>query len=272
MKEYLIAVDMEGVHGVKGEPYEVSVAAIALGTPSYQQAVASATQEVNVAVDALFASGADRVVIWDNHAARDNLDFSKIDPRAEKLVVDRTKGRLEFLKDFHFEGIVFIGYHSRAGSINGTMAHTYNGFDIQYMKVNGKQLGEFDFDSHIAGEYGVPPIFAASDDVCVRQVLECNPDVVTVVTKYAKGRRKADFRDENEVLSEIAEGVRQAAAKKISPVKFTYPCAFEIRYSSMDVAEWRMAEFSKKLTVSYGEDAHTLCVTLQNVDELRMFL
>ena len=143
---------------------------------------------------------------------------------------------------------------------------------IQYMKVNGKQLGEFDFDSHIAGEYGVPAIFAASDDVCVRQVLEGNPDVVTVVTKYGKGKRKADFRDENEVLSEIAEGVRQAAGKQIPFVKFTYPCAFEIRYSSLDMAEWRMEELSKKIPVSYGEDAYTICVTLQSVEDLRLFL
>ncbi len=40
--EYLIAVDMEGVHGVFGEPYNVSVRAIGVGTESYTKAVVSA--------------------------------------------------------------------------------------------------------------------------------------------------------------------------------------------------------------------------------------
>lgn len=271
--EYLIAVDMEGVHGVFGEPYNVSVYAVGIGTESYAKAVAAATQEVNVVVNALFEKGATRVLVWDNHAARDNLDFSKIDPRAEKLVLDRTKGRLTFLSDYNFAGIVFIGYHSRAGSVNGIMAHTYNGMDIQYMKINGKQVGEFDIDSFIASEYNVPALFVASDDVCVGQVLEHSPKTVTVVTKIGKGRRKGIPREESEVLKEIDAGVREALERKIEPIKLTFPCSYEIRYSSMDVAEWKMEELSKQFPgLHYGEDAHTLQVTLQNVDELRPFL
>ena len=58
-KEYLIAVDMEGVHDVMGEPYNVSVRPIGVDTKQYATAVASATKEVNVAINALFESGAD---------------------------------------------------------------------------------------------------------------------------------------------------------------------------------------------------------------------
>ena len=128
--EYLIALDLEGVHGVMGEPLSVSPYAIGVGTGQYEVAKASAVQEVNRAVKALFDGGATRVLVWDNHGARDNIDFSLVDPRAEKLIVDTQKPRLEFLKDYAIQGIVFLGYHSKAGAINGNLAHTYNGMEI----------------------------------------------------------------------------------------------------------------------------------------------
>ena len=70
---------MEGVHDVMGEPYNVSVRPISKDTKQYATAVASATKEVNVAIHALFESGATKVFVWDNHAGGGNLDFSKID-------------------------------------------------------------------------------------------------------------------------------------------------------------------------------------------------
>lgn len=264
---------MEGVHGVAGEPYNVSVRPIGRDTKQYVTAVESATKEVNVAINALFESGATKVFVWDNHAGGGNLDFSKIDPRAKQFIPDNPSLRLAFLSEYHFAGILFIGYHSKAGSINGTMAHTYNSIDIQYMKINGKQVGEFDIDSYIAGEYAVPPIFVASDDVCIGQVLEHSPDTVTVLTKIGKGRRKAEFLDEAEVLSAIDKGVREAVSKKISPTKLTFPCEYEIRYSSMDMAEWVLeSRIGQIPTLHCGEDAHTLQVTLRNIDDLRPFL
>lgn len=270
--EYLIALDMEGVHGVMGEPANVSLFAIGVGTGQYEVAKASAVQEVNAAVKALFDGGATRVLVWDNHGGRDNIDFSLVDSRAEKLVIDRSKGRMTFLSDYNFAGIVFLGYHSKAGSVNGTMAHTYNGRDIQYIKLNGKQVGEFDIDCYIAGEYGVPPIFAASDDVCVGQVREHSPSTVTTLTKIGKGRRKAEFLDEAIVLQQIEEGVGKAMKKEIPFTKLTFPCEFEIRYSTMELAEWYMEILPEKLRgLHYGEDGHTLQVTLQSMDDLRVF-
>ena len=268
--EYLIALDLEGVHGVVGEPLEVSPYAIGVGTGQYEVAKASAVAEVNRVVKALFAGDATRVLVWDNHGARDNIDFSLVDSRAEKLVVDKTKPRLAFLSDYHFQGIVFIGYHSKAGAVNGNLAHTYNGMEIQYVKLNGKQVGEFDIDSYIAGEYGVAPIFAASDDVCVGQVREHSPSTVTVITKIGKGKRKAELFDESAVLQEIEKGVGEAMKKKIPPTKLSFPCEFEIRYSKMEMAEWKMEILSQQFEgLHYGEDGNTLCLTLDSIDALR---
>ena len=219
--EYLIAVDLEGVHGVVGEPYQ------GLGRVScpeeYQKAVAAATKEVNAAVAALFDSGATKVCVWDNHGGGGNLDFSLIDSRAQQVKPDNSRPRMEFLSEHDFKGLVYIGYHCKDGTINGVLAHTFSSVNMQYYKINGQAKGELDFDTCIAGSYGVPAIFAASDDLCDQQMQECNPDTVTVITKYAKGRNKADFRDSDEVVRDIYEGVKRAVKANIQPITTNAP-------------------------------------------------
>ena len=273
--KYLIAVDLEGVHGTAGAPFhgEMPHRSLPRDSSYYTQAVELATKEVNVAVKALFDSGAKEVCVWDNHGGGGNLDFSKIDARARNLIPDRAQLRMEFLRDEHFDGVVFIGYHSKAGSINGVMSHTYNGWEIQYIKLDGKQLGEFDFDARIAGEFGVPAIFAASDDIAVKQFSECNPLTETVVTKYGKGRHEAEFREEETVLDEIYVGVKRSVSSGAKPVKFRFPCVLEIRYTRLEIAAYHLETLSEKVSgLGYGEDGNVLKATLQNIDDLRLFL
>ena len=272
MKEYLIAMDIEGVHGVCALPYNESpIYALPRTSDEYKQAVVNATREVNAVVDELFACGAEQVYVWDNHGGGGNLDFAEIDPRAKQLVVDAKKPRMEFLSRYHFDGILYIGYHTRAGTPRGILSHTYNSIEIQYYKINGKQVGEFDIDSWIAACYGVPAIFAASDDVCVGQILEHSPETVTAITKYGVARRKAIFRDEDEVLAEIRAGVRESVNKKINPVPLTFPCEFEIRYTKQELAEWFLESLGEKLPLRFGEDANTLCATFYTLDDLHVF-
>ena len=267
MNNYLIAVDMEGVHGVVGVPYQ----GLACELEDYKIAVASATREVNAVIKALYDGGADKVYVWDNHGNLDNLDFNFIDRRAKKVYPKSNNfDRIDFVDGLNIKAVLFIGYHSKEGSFNGVLAHTYDSTCVQYYKINGKQVGEFDIDSYIAGEYGVPPIFVASDDVCLGQVREHSPSTVTVLTKIGKGKRKAEFLDEETVLQQIEEGVGQAMKKKIPATKLTFPCQFEIRYSKMEMAEWKMEILSQQFEgLHYGEDGNTLCLTVHSIDALR---
>ena len=274
---YLIAVDMEGVHGVQGEPYHGQEPYFAIGkdTREYFKAVVSATEEVNTAAKALFDSGAESVYLWDNHGGRDNLFLELVDSRVKKVDPPKEmKTRLNFLREINVSGIVFIGYHSREGSLNGVLSHTYNGIAYQYVKVDGKTVGELEFDSTIAATYGVPALFAASDDVCIGQVKEYDPRVVTVITKIGKGRTLAEYRPAEVVLSEIYEGVLRAAGNVNKPLPVTFPKELEVRYSRTETAayfyEMRKEIFGDRLC--YGEDAHILKTTANNVDEMRLLL
>ena len=267
--EYLIAVDLEGAHGIVGEPYK----GLSVQLADYKKAVENVTKEVNIAIKALYDSGATAVYVWDNHGNLDNLDLSKVDPRAEKIKPkSNNRGRLDFLAEHDFKGMLLIGYHSREGTLNGVLAHTYSSSDIQYYKLNGKAIGEFDFDALIANSFGVPTIFLSSDDVCVKQFKETHPQAATAVTKIGKGRNEAEFLPVEQVLKDIYDGVCEAVKKNV-PLKTSFPYNIEVRYTRTEYAASVIEKLrAENLAVEYGEDAHILTAMVKSVQELRMFL
>lgn len=254
--EYLIAADLEGIHGVVGEPNKTLTDAA-----DYPAAVEGATLEINAAVAALFDNGATRVAVWDNHGGGKNIDFSKIDPRAERIDTTGNECRYDFVKNYDFKGIIYLGYHAAEGTFGGVLAHTYSSVSYQYFKLNGKPIGELTVDSYICATHGIPPIFAASDDVALREITELYPGIKTVITKYGKSRNFAELRDRETVLREIYEGV--AAAVKAEPPTcahpFTAPAHFEVRFTRAERSPgaYKRAE-NMGVAVRYGDDTHTL--------------
>ena len=270
MKNYLIAVDMEGVHGVVGVPYR----GLACELEDYKIAVASATKEVNAVIKALYDGGAKKVYVWDNHGNLDNLDFNFIDSRAEKVFPKSNNvDRIDFVDGLNIDAVLYIGYHSKEGSFNGVLAHTYNSIGVQYYKINGKQVGEFDIDAYIAAEYNIPSVFAACDNVCAEQVKEFNPKTVTVITKIGTGRNSAIFRDEKELLQEIYDGVLKAIKTNVEVIKLTFPCTVEVRFTRTEFAKEMYERMIKDVPqIVYGEDAHVLKAEINNVKELKRML
>lgn len=79
--------------------------------------------------------------------------------------------------------MALLGYHAREGAFGGVPAHTHSSMSIQYFKLNGKPVGEIEYDSYIAGEYSFSTILLASDDVCIAESLKTLPTIQTVITK-----------------------------------------------------------------------------------------
>lgn len=255
--EYLIAVDLEGIHGVVGEPN-----CTLTSSADYGKAVEGAQLEVNAAAQALFDSGAEKVAVWDNHGGGKNLDFTQIDSRVEKIVPDRTKLRFDFVEEHRFAGILYLGYHAKEGTPNGVLAHTFNSTGIQYAKVDGKAVGELAIDTWICRGHSIPPLFLASDDVCVAEMKQICPEITTVVTKFGKGRNRAELRERECVLQEIYDQVRAAVQKqgKNETEDFPERAHLEVRYTRAERAEevYRCTKESGLVPVEYGEDTHVL--------------
>ena len=266
--EYLIAVDLEGIHGVVGEPYS----GLLKNLPDYKVAVDGAEKEINAAVRALFDNGATKVAVWDNHAGGGNIDFNNIDQRVIRINAKGDNRRFDFVKEHNFSGIVYLGYHAREGTLGGVLAHTYSSVAIQYIKFNGKPVGELDIDTYICANYGIAPIFAASDDICIDQFKTLAPKAANVVTKIAKGRNSADFIDEEKVLKNIYDGVSEATKNNCPIVSHPTPLSVEIRFTRMELAAEKL-ELAKKIgiPVKYGEDAHILHFEIGSINDVPVF-
>ena len=78
MKKFLVAVDIEGVAlGIC--TFEGTIET----TQNVAMAKLQATREAAAAVSALYDSGADEVVVWDNHSRGCNLDYDLLDERCK---------------------------------------------------------------------------------------------------------------------------------------------------------------------------------------------
>lgn len=268
--EYLIAVDLEGVHGVQGESYK-----LLRETEDYAKAIQNATMEVNAAVKALFESGATKVAVWDNHAGGGNLNFDKIDSRAVFVTGKQDEYRYDFTKAHQFSAILFIGYHAKEGTPNGVLAHTFNSREIQYVKLNGQAVGELSVDCLICQTYGILPIFAASDDVALQEIKALYPQLQTVITKYGKGKNCAEMRLKEDVLQEIYNGVKKAAAtiQLVHGTPVSKKILLEIRYSRVEKAvEAAQKANGYGIPSKMGEDTHVRFFEITQPKQITLFV
>lgn len=270
--KYLVAVDMEGVNYVVGEPYK----SLHKGCGQYDVAVCEATKELNVIISALYDSGAEQVYVWDNHSVGHNLDFKNVDPRAKDVGLDNSAiERMNFTDSLEIDGVIFLGYHSKEGTLNGVLAHTYSSESIQYFKIANKAVGEFFIDSNIALFKNIPVLMLVSDDVCLREITDVSDDIVTVATKRAKGRNAADFRGED-LYKELYDKTIKALseAKKMRYKKLVFPVSLEIRYTRTEkAAAVRQAVKAKYgIDCEFGEDCHILKTTAQKIEDIKVFL
>ena len=74
-KRVLLALDLEGVNMVVGEPY----CGLSRDTEQWHIARNQAVLEVNAAAEALFEAGVESVGLWDNHGGGSNVDAEALD-------------------------------------------------------------------------------------------------------------------------------------------------------------------------------------------------
>lgn len=268
--EFLIACDLEGIHGVVGEPYQTLT-----DSHDYAAAVEGAVLEINTAAKALFDHGATKVLVWDNHGKGMNIDFDKLDSRVIRVDGKKYPRRGDFVRDHQVSGVVFLGYHAKEGSPNGVLAHTYNSKSLQYVKLNGKSVGELYVDSRIWAALGIKSIFHAGCHVSVAEMQDVCPEAVTVITKYGEGRNRATLREREAVLQDIYNGVTEALHHLDEPITCDFPenAHLEVRYTRAERAEevFQRAE-RNGIPVQYGEDTHVLHFEVEQPNQIIMLL
>lgn len=269
-KRVLLALDLEGVNMVVGEPY----CGLSRDTEQWHIARNQAVLEVNAAAEALFEAGVDSVGLWDNHGGGSNVDADALDSRITLISPDLKKPRMYFA-DGNYDCICFFGYHAMEGTLGGVLAHTMSSKTVQYYKLNGKYIGEVDMDAYIAASMNIPARFFAGGDIACRQAERAVSEILTVTTKKELSRNEAVFRDNNELLADIKSTIVKAVKIEAGPHALRFPATFEKSYKRVEDAK-KYLERVRALGICadhpeddiLGRDAHSVASTIYGIDEL----
>ncbi|MBB6098860.1 D-amino peptidase [Deinobacterium chartae] len=211
----LISVDMEGVTGVSSwvqvTPPEYGVAPYS--TAEYERARLRMTREAAAATAGALEGGALEVIVNDSHNGMRNLIPEELHPEARWISGnDKELGMVQGLQD-GVDALLFVGYHARAGSVGGPLAHTWNGH-VQDVRVGGVSTGEYGINALVAGDWGVPVAFVSGDELAVEQVREqLGADIVGVAVKRGYSTYSAVHLHPERAQALIREGVREALGR-----------------------------------------------------------
>ena len=96
---------------------------------------------------------------------------------------DKPLGMMQGVNLDGITGVFYTGYHAKAGTPNGPLAHTWTTW-LQDVRFDGNSTGEFGINAAIAGHFGVPVVFVSGDNLAVTQTQQMlGPQVVGVAVK-----------------------------------------------------------------------------------------
>ena len=226
-----ISVDMEGIGGIGTGAMTQS------GGKDYALGRELMTAEVNAVVAAIFEHGPATILVNDSHGSMQNLLHTRLDARIEYIQGNnKPLGMVQGL-DESFDAAIFLGYHARAGTEGGFLAHTGSG-SVKGLWLNGTEVGEGGLNATFAGEMGVPVILAAGDATFAAQ-FGALVDTRTVTTKQAIGSQVARL-----VHPEVVRGrLRVATAAALDtlpaaePLAVTAPVQIRMRFATTTRAD-----------------------------------
>src|SRR4029453_16443602 len=228
-----ISADMEGIVGV--------VTGDQLGPQGfeYSRFREFMTQEVNAAIEAAFAGGAEEIVVSDSHGNGESLLIEKL-PKNVTLVRSWPRPLMMMQGiDETFAGAIFIGYHSGTTNPEGVRAHTISSATFADVKLNGVSMPEAGINAAIAGHFNVPVIMVSGDDEVVKETTALLGDVEGAVVKWASGFHSAKTLMPEAAYQLIREKVKKAIGriKDFKPHKLASPVKLDVRFKNYRPSE-----------------------------------
>lgn len=222
-----ISVDMEGIGGI-GTPAMTSATG-----KDYALGRKLMTDEVNAVVGAIFQHGPAEVLVNDSHGDMQNLLHTELDPRVTYIQgAVKPVGMVAGL-DSTYDAAIFIGYHSRAGTANGFIAHTGTGA-VKGLWLNDREVGEGELNAAYAGALGVPVVLASGDSAFVEQFTR-SVHAEAVSTKYAVTPQAARLIHPQVVRDRLAAATGRALAGRAGARPFIIGTPVRVRLRLSDV-------------------------------------
>lgn len=230
-----IFTDIEGVAGVVShEDHSFRTGRY------YENSKRLLTGEVNAAVDGLLAEGAEEILVIDGHGPG-AIAFEDLHPRA-LLLHGRPITRQQMIEPIRdYDVLALVGQHARAGVREGNQNHTMDSRGVDFMKLNGRLIGETAMLALSAGAWGVPLIFLSGDAAACEEAQMDVPGIATVAVKRGLSANVEIALSAQAARQKISEGIRSALrahrAHPVAPVRWPGPYRLEIRWKSTQTAD-----------------------------------
>jgi len=214
-KRYMIRCDVDGSSGV------VSYTQVDTAHPDYAFGSRMFKADLTACLQGLQEGGAGEIVIYDEHFDGRNVDPAWL-PEGVSLIAGKPPYRADWAGglDATFAGVLLVGFHSKAGTPDGLLHHSYEP-DIRDLCLNGTSVGEIGIEAAVAGDFGLPILMVTGDSAGVAEAEALLPGVLGVAVKESLGESGGRCFPLSETTARIraAAKIIVAAPPSVAPLR-----------------------------------------------------
>ncbi len=236
MKKLFISADIEGTAGVAHWDETEK------GKPLYDHFANQMSREVAAACEGALAAGYDELFVKDAHDSARNINPAMLPIQAR---IFRGWGKHPFSMmtglDESYDGVVFTGYHSPAGTNTNPLSHTMNTRN-NFIKVNGELCSELMMNCLTAAYCNVPVYCVCGDKGLCEWIQSVNPNIAAVPVSEGFGAGSISIHPDLAV-QRIRETVEAAVQKNPADCMYPLPEHFHVEinfkvHTSAASASW----------------------------------
>ena len=236
LRKLYLSADIEGTCGISHWDETL------ISKPGYGYFARQMTREVAAACQGAIDAGAEELLVKDAHDSARNVDPSAL-PRCARVLLGWTNDPHMMVSglDSSFDGVLFTGYHSPAGSDANPLAHTLS-TALTLLTINGEPASELTVNCLIAASVGAPVLLVTGDEGLCERIRAVNPRIHTVAVGRGMGEATQSLFHPDEAVERIREAAKAAVtAASADPPAFQYPLSgrfdVEITYRKHGQAE-----------------------------------
>ncbi len=226
----LISVDAEGLS------WTVSGTQTFSDGKDYQIFREIYTDQVNSVIEGALQGGATEILVNDAHGSSKNILYKNLHKKAKLIIGDpKPNSMMEGIE--LVDKVFLLGYHSKAGTIQGVLNHTYSS-NVYRLWINGIEFGETGLSTSIAGKFKKPVTFFAGDLAAVNEAKKFIKDAEFVVTKEGISRYSAITYSHYEVNEMLREAAVKAVKKNGKIFKVEEPVKIKIEFLNSGMVDY----------------------------------
>ena len=217
-RKLFLSADIEGTCGISHWDETTP------SKPDYRYFAQQMTREAAAACQGALAGGIEELLVRDAHDGARNIDPAAL-PRRTRLLRGWANHPHMMMSglDSSFEGVLFTGCHSCAGSDANPLAHTMSTAAFLFT-INGQAASELNVNCLIAASMGVPVLLVTGDEGLCESIRAVNPRIPTVAVNRGMGAATLSLFHPDEAVERIRDTAQAAvAATSADPQAFLYP-------------------------------------------------